>query len=1666
MGRNKLGLHLLKPRRQNSKSRKIGRFEQLETRQLLAATLGVNFTASTFGIDSNSIPPDTDGAVGVNHYVELINGRYSVYDKITSARIETKSLDQFWLNAGVAPALITDVFDPRIVFDHASERWFAASVGQRKTAQSNVLIAVSNSTDPTLGWTAFSIDADPTDQRWADYPMLGVDAKGITIGINMFDIEDVGNNEAPNALIVSIPKLDLIQAVPTFTNATVIRDLSFAAIGSSVHPTIDYGIDDGRSTMLSTDSANDEVIRTNVLGAGAAGATLSPPERFKVEAFAEPTDAEQPGPKQNITVEDTRLVAAPFEVGNSIWIAYSVNDAGGRSAIRWQQLNRATGAVEQSNTIRDATLSFYYPSIAANRFGDVVIGFSGSSESQPVSAFVSAGKTVGGVTTFDSPMMTVAGVASYERLDDFTPRRNRWGDYSSTSLDPINDKVFWTIQEFVSAEDQWSTQITQVIIDQPFVLPPLAADAFEPNDSIATATILGSQPETILRNLTIDNPNDQDWFRVTANQTGKTIVNVLFDDVPGDGLGNLELAVFDVNGRQLVSSKTQDSNERIVFPTLAQEDYYIRVYGLNNETNRYTLEIENFVAPVPSNVSLDPSFGGTPYRLGSLSSGFPELFIAVDVRGFVDSNQNGFSDAGEIQILTDVQAMSPTPPAGVAVEVLGNGVSLGFANDVSGNGTLFSFIPNGTFVRVNTTDGSLVGLTAAVRVFDGKSTTLSSGRGILSEPLNVILDEAAKLGVWSGGSVYLDLNGNSKFDSDTALDAAFILGFATDHVFSGQFNFGTDRITNTADDGDGANGNFDRLAAYGRVGGNFRWLIDFTNDGAPDERVFNEPAGFQGVGIPLAGNFDPVAANGDEIGLFTGTEWIFDRNRNFRLADDARIKSNMRGLPIVADLDADGVDDVGTYDAINNKLFVSLSSEGGGVNQPVINTTHTFLIANGHAFIGTRERPVAGDINDDGSEEFGLFVPDRSGLTPSEGAEWYFFASPSLGGLPGSIDENLPANTDVIEFRPRPFGGDLFFQFGDEYSLPLVGNFDPPGQSASTSTNSSSNNQNVTTTSTQTTTVVPQNTAPFVSSPLGTTVVLEDSAATNVDLHAVFSDTDALTFQVLSNSQASIVNATVVDGVLRLTPVRDASGEAQVMVQARDSLGAVAVDVITVRVTPMNDAPVSITPVKTYRIDEDSPTLSLGLAGFFADADGDQLTFTILELGEQPSIVEATMRDGILLLTPKTDRNGIASLQLIATDPSGASTTSAIQVDVAPINDAPIVTQPFRRVEIFEDGSKYCLAVDDYFRDVDSDSLIFSVSSSGTANLIDVTLEDGKATVTPQPNQSGQATVSVQATDREGASTSASFDVIVLPVNDAPIAAAPSVLSVFTDEVITPISLTSLFTDIDDNQLQYRLVPGQDESIVTALIANNQLSLDVSGRVAGSTRIQVEARDSGGLTAIHEVRLTTVIRNTPPTINQSAVLSSITLGSTPQSFDLNTWFSDSDSQTLRYSVASSASAHATFQISGQVLIATPITNDRNSGTISITATDSEGATATTSIPYEVIPPVVSPVIATTPPATTTSSTDPVVVEVQPVAQEPLLIVPEVQTTSVSPAVTPPAVVPPVSSSSTMNPTIPTPPAVTVSYPPATVATTPPAVEATQPATAAPPKFSFRAFLAR
>lgn len=132
-------------------------------------TIGANFEGSNAVIATGFSPPDTDGAVGPSQFVELVNGLYRVYDKSGNV-LQQLSLADFWSSAGVPEGF---AFDPRVLYDSESQRWYAAALADV------FLLAVSNTSDPTQGWQAVTIPIDTTGQSFGDFTRLGFNQDGV-----------------------------------------------------------------------------------------------------------------------------------------------------------------------------------------------------------------------------------------------------------------------------------------------------------------------------------------------------------------------------------------------------------------------------------------------------------------------------------------------------------------------------------------------------------------------------------------------------------------------------------------------------------------------------------------------------------------------------------------------------------------------------------------------------------------------------------------------------------------------------------------------------------------------------------------------------------------------------------------------------------------------------------------------------------------------------------------------------------------------------------------------------------------------------------------------------------------------------------------------------------------------------------------------------------------------------------------------------------------------------------------------------------------------------------------------------------------------------------------------------------------------------------------------
>jgi hypothetical protein len=467
----------------------------LDTHGQVTVQIGLNYTGSSYLLNSQALPPDPNGVIGPSHFMEFINGTVAVYNRTNGASVQRKSDLKFWADAGLNVSAI-DVSDPRVIYDPTTQRWFATQVDfdpnatDPTTEANDFLLAVSTTPNPTGPWKAFMFQADPDNGDFADFPTLGLDGNAVYISGDFYSAGQVP--EGPG--LVSIPKADLIAATPTITNMTWYGVMDIAARGEVMQPAtcFDGSVSGNILAMGDIGTTSDpysNIVCSVVQNAGTTSPTLSAPVRLTVDPYQVPDNADlgvpqfvvpQPDGTTLLQANDPRLSAKVFAVGGVLYAVHST-ELNGRMAIQWYRIRASDQTLLEQGTIADSNLDLFFPCIAANQYGTVVIGCNGSSLATYVSCYAYAGQTVNGETTFTNGILLQSGVVSYHDENDIlggllgSPTPSRWGDYNTLSVDANDPTQFWSIQMYPSGTDPnsgydegiWSTQISQLIVTAP-----------------------------------------------------------------------------------------------------------------------------------------------------------------------------------------------------------------------------------------------------------------------------------------------------------------------------------------------------------------------------------------------------------------------------------------------------------------------------------------------------------------------------------------------------------------------------------------------------------------------------------------------------------------------------------------------------------------------------------------------------------------------------------------------------------------------------------------------------------------------------------------------------------------------------------------------------------------------------------------------------------------------------------------------------------------------------------------------------------------------------------------------------------------------------------------------------------------------------------------------
>jgi hypothetical protein len=646
------------------------------------------------GDANTSTPPDTDGAVGPNHVMTMLNTEVRIQDR-TGTIISTTNFFGWWHGK---ISTVTDVFDPRITYDPYSQRWIATAGAEPGGTSSSILIAVSQTSDPTGSWYAFSLLADTSGAAWADFPTMGFTKDRITVSWNYYN---VSGGAANGVGIFVFDKSSLY-------SGTLSREffyLSASTNGLSICPAITY--DTNTSTVYLLQDFNGNFNGSGYLAlytiSGTFGSDslsqVSFPSTANPWANFAPGDANfapQAGLSVNIHAGDSRINQLTLRNG-SLWAAHTVflpASSPTRCSVQWWQVN-TNGSVSQRGRLDDPSgVHFYaYASIAANRFGDALIGYSSFSTNQYASAEYSLHALNDPSGTLETDYTFKAGESPYWKT--FGDTRNRWGDYSRTMVDPVNDVDFWTVQEYagtyvgspVNNSGRWGVWWAGVQLAVPSNDFFTNAITVSGNQGSTNGTNLRATKETGEPTVAGNSGGASVWYYWTAPSSGTVAIDTIGSTFStslgiytGSSVTNLTLVGSD-------SGSAGGGQSRVTFTATSGTTYRIVVDGVNGSMGNVAF---NWIYPQSPDFILNPQsqtkYVGETVQFSSQAIGNPAptyqwRFNGSNVGGATSSNLSftvSTSAAGTWDVVA-ANSFGSVTSAPAVLRVLVNETTLGAA---------------------------------------------------------------------------------------------------------------------------------------------------------------------------------------------------------------------------------------------------------------------------------------------------------------------------------------------------------------------------------------------------------------------------------------------------------------------------------------------------------------------------------------------------------------------------------------------------------------------------------------------------------------------------------------------------------------------------------------------------------------------------------------------------------------------------------------------------------------------------------------------------------------------------------------------------------------------------------------------------------------------------
>ena len=436
-----------------------------------------NFNVLGFRVN----PPDPSGDVGPDHYVEMINLTFAVYNKAGSRLLGPLAIADLWNGFAIADC-IANQGSPIVLYDQLADRWLLSQIDA--TGPNYYLcMAVSTTGDPTGAYYRYAFSSGAI---FSDYPKYGVWSDSYII-----TTRDFLGSDYTGVSIYALQKSDMLVGDPTPLFLRFNLDVSIVPlflIGDGLLPAdIDgdtlpktfstapiFGLmDDGGPYAAPFDGLN--IFGLYVNWGGPTG-SLTLETQLPVASFDSifPCGTSsfrdcipQPGVPESQYLDilsyrqrlTHRLAFRNFGNYESLVASHSVEARAGIAGMRWYEVRRASNGTyslyQQGTYSPDDGVHRWMGSIAQDQVGNFSLGYSVSNGVSVFPGIRYAGRLasapIGQMNLGEGVIINGSGVQ--------TTTNSRWGDYTSMNIDPVDDCTFWYINEYYTLDGQNSSPV-------------------------------------------------------------------------------------------------------------------------------------------------------------------------------------------------------------------------------------------------------------------------------------------------------------------------------------------------------------------------------------------------------------------------------------------------------------------------------------------------------------------------------------------------------------------------------------------------------------------------------------------------------------------------------------------------------------------------------------------------------------------------------------------------------------------------------------------------------------------------------------------------------------------------------------------------------------------------------------------------------------------------------------------------------------------------------------------------------------------------------------------------------------------------------------------------------------------------------------------------------